>query len=99
VWINLNWMLAHGLTRYGYTLNADSLRRELLQLPIRFGFHEYFDSFTGKGYGSDNFSWTAALFVDLVQDHYKMYKNPGPGGRPMRGATNQQSLRGVTPVV
>jgi hypothetical protein len=85
VWININWMLAHGLTRYGYTLKADSLRRDLLQLPIRFGFHEYFDSFSGKGYGSDNFSWTAALFIDLVQDHYNAEKIPGPLSRTLKG--------------
>ena len=55
VWININWMLSHGLRRYGYTLKADSLQKDLLQLPIRFGFHEYFDSFDGTGYGTDNF--------------------------------------------
>ena len=71
VWININWMLAQGLRRYGYTLKADSLQKDLLQLPIRFGFHEYFDSFDGSGYGSDNFSWTAALFVDLVHEFYQ----------------------------
>ena len=70
VWININWMLAQGLRRYGYTLKADSLQKDLLQLPIRFGFHEYFDSFDGTGYGSDNFSWTAALFIDLVHEFY-----------------------------
>ncbi len=70
VWININWMLAHGLARYGYTLKADSLRKDLLQLPIRFGFHEYFDSFDGRGYGSDNFSWTAALFIDIVKSGF-----------------------------
>jgi len=73
VWININWMLAHGLRRYGYTLKADSLQKDLLQLPIRFGFHEYFDSFDGTGYGSDSFSWTAALFIDLV---YRYYETP-----------------------
>jgi len=71
VWLNINWMLAHGLKRYGYTLKADSMRKDLLQLPIRFGFHEYFDSFEGTGYGSDNFSWTAALFIDLVEEFYE----------------------------
>ncbi len=71
VWININWMLAQGLRRYGYTLKADSLQKDLLQLPIRFGFHEYFDSFEGTGYGSDNFSWTAALFIDLVEEFYE----------------------------
>ena len=71
VWININWMLAHGLRRYGYKLKADSLQKDLLQLPIRFGFHEYFDSFDGTGYGSDNFAWTAALFIDLVHEFYE----------------------------
>ena len=74
VWININWMLAHGLRRYGYTLKADSLQKDLLQLPIRFGFHEYFDSFDGTGYGSDNFGWTAALFIDLVHEFYETEK-------------------------
>jgi hypothetical protein len=71
VWININWMLAQGLRRYGYTLKADSLQKDLLQLPIRFGFHEYFDSFDGTGYGSNNFSWTAALFIGLVEEFYE----------------------------
>jgi hypothetical protein len=74
VWININWMLAHGLRRYGYKLKADSLQKDLLQLPIRFGFHEYFDSFDGTGYGSDNFAWTAALFIDLVHEFYETEK-------------------------
>ena len=71
VWININWMIAQGLRRYGYTLKADSIQKDLLQLPIRFGFYEYFDSFEGSGYGSDNFSWTAALFIDLVNEFYE----------------------------
>ena len=79
VWININWMLAHGLRRYGYTLKADSLQKDLLQLPIRFGFHEYFDSIDGTGYGTDNFGWTAALFIDLVEEFYASQKNERAG--------------------
>jgi hypothetical protein len=64
-------MLAQGLRRYGYAAKADSIQKDLIQLPIRFGFHEYFDSFDGTGYGSDNFSWTAALFIDLAHEFYE----------------------------
>jgi hypothetical protein len=71
VWININWMIAQGLRRYGYTLKADSIQKDLLQLPIRFGFYEYFDSSDGSGYGSEKFSWTAALFIDLVNEFYE----------------------------
>jgi hypothetical protein len=70
VWININWMLSQGLTGYGYKQKADAMKKDMIQLPIRFGFHEYFDSQTGKGYGSGNFSWTAALFLDLIYEYY-----------------------------
>jgi hypothetical protein len=70
VWINMNWMISQGLKGYGYIEKADAMKRDMIQLPIRFGFHEYFDSRTGKGYGSDGFSWTAALFLDLVYEYY-----------------------------
>ncbi len=86
VWININWMLAQGLRRYGYTLKADSLQKDLLQLPIRFGFHEYFDSFDGTGYGTDDFAWTAALFIDLVQEFYERPRPEGGVARRIKGA-------------
>ncbi len=75
VWININWMVSKGLKGYGYSEKADAMKRDMIQLPIRFGFHEYFDSRTGKGYGSDGFSWTAALFLDLVQEYYSEDKH------------------------
>jgi hypothetical protein len=71
VWININWLLMKGLRRYGYHQKADSIAKDILQLPIRFGFHEYYDSFDGRGYGSNNFSWTAALFLDTAYEHYE----------------------------
>lgn len=68
--ININWMISKGLKGYGYKEKAEAMKRDMIQLPIRFGFHEYFDSRTGKGYGSDGFSWTTALFLDLVYEYY-----------------------------
>ncbi len=75
VWINVNWMLSQGLKEYGYREKADAMKRDMIQLPIRFGFHEYFDSHTGRGYGSSDFSWTAALFLDLVYEYYDKDKH------------------------
>jgi len=75
VWININWMISQGLKGYGYTEKADAMKRDIIQLPIRFGFHEYFDSRSGQGYGSDGFSWTAALFLDLVYEYYSEDKH------------------------
>lgn len=70
VWLNINWMLYQGLLRYGYRQKADSLARDILELPIRSGFYEYFDSMDGRGYGTGNFSWTAALFIDTAYEKY-----------------------------
>jgi hypothetical protein len=70
VWVNINWMLMQGLRRYGFQQKSDSVAKDILQLPLRFGFHEYYDSFDGKGYGSNDFSWTAALFLDTAYETY-----------------------------
>jgi hypothetical protein len=75
VWININWMISQGLKRYGFSKKADAMKHDMIQLPIRFGFHEYFDSQSGQGYGSSDFSWTAALFLDLVYEYYDQDKN------------------------
>ena len=66
VWINTNWLLMNGLQRYGFHEKAASVREDIIELVRRWGFHEYFDPYEGIGYGTDNFSWTAALFIDTV---------------------------------
>ncbi len=71
VWININWMIYQGLKRYGFKRKAEHLERTILELPIRFDFYEYFDSFEGTGYGTRDFSWTAALFIDLAYEYEK----------------------------
>ncbi len=70
VWININWMISQGLKAYGYKEKADSMKIDMIQLPIRFGFHEYYNSQNGLGQGSSGFSWTAALFLDLIYEYY-----------------------------
>ncbi len=64
VWIQMNWLLQHGLQNYGYTAHAERLRRAIVELPQVGGFREYFDPETGAGYGAEAFSWTAALLID-----------------------------------
>ena len=78
VWININWLLMKGLRRYGYHQKADSIAKDILQLPIRFGFREYYDSLDGRGYGSNNFSWTAALFLDTAYENYEQQRRGVP---------------------
>jgi glycogen debranching enzyme len=66
IWININWLLFHGLRRYGYHDYAHRIRRSIIELPKTYGFYEYFDPEAGRGHGSDHFSWTAALVLDVL---------------------------------
>ena len=68
VWANMNWFLMRGLERYGYKKQGERLRKTIVSLCKEQGFYEYYDPTTGFGHGSDLFSWTAALFLDVVLD-------------------------------
>ena len=65
-WINTNWLIIQGLRRYGYDKFADQLKSRSLDLVAKSGFNEYFSPLDGQPYGIDNFSWTAALTIDLL---------------------------------
>jgi glycogen debranching enzyme len=66
VWINVNWFLIRGLERCGLTAEAEDLRRLTLELVERSGFAEYYNPSTGEPLGSGDFSWSAALTLDLI---------------------------------
>jgi hypothetical protein len=66
VWINMNWFIISGLERYGFNEEADWLRTRTLGLVDQSGFREYFNPRTGEGLGAHQFSWSAALTLDLL---------------------------------
>ena len=74
VWINLNWMLYKGLLQYGFDELANRIKKDSIDLVEKAGFYEYFhpkkeaykEGF--KGCGGNNFSWTAALIIDLLNE-------------------------------
>jgi mannosylglycerate hydrolase len=68
VWVSLNWFLIQGLKRYGYDDLARQIRKDTLALVENADFYEYFDPRTGTGYGTDKFSSSAALVIDLVEN-------------------------------
>jgi hypothetical protein len=68
IWINTNWLLARALRQHGEHELASAIDASTLGLVARAGFHEYFDPLTGEGLGSDAFSWTAALVLDLLKE-------------------------------
>jgi glycogen debranching enzyme len=68
VWPILNWVLQRGLERYGYEDRAEQVRQAVVELGRSEGFWEHYDPLTGRGHGGEQFAWTAALVLDLLQD-------------------------------
>lgn len=66
IWINTSWLVCRGLRMHGFAGEALELERGTVELVSRSGFREYFDPHTGAGYGTDDFSWTAALLLDVL---------------------------------
>ncbi|HEY6103819.1 MAG TPA: trehalase family glycosidase [bacterium] len=67
VWVCINWMLIRGLQHLGLVPQGESLRAGTLDLVARAGFFEYFHAYSGEGLGGSDFSWSAALTVDLLR--------------------------------
>jgi hypothetical protein len=66
-WINMNWAIIQGLGVFAEIKLVDDLRDRTLELIDRSGFAEYFSPLTGRGFGAHEFSWTAALALDLLE--------------------------------
>jgi len=47
---------------------ASELKASTLDLLVKTGLWEYFDATDGSGHGTDAFSWTSSLLVDLVNE-------------------------------
>ena len=68
-WVNTNWLIIDGLERYGFKHHAAALMDSTLEMVAQNGCREYFNPITGEGLGAENFSWTAALTIDLLKRH------------------------------
>lgn len=67
VWINISWLVWRGLRVHGRDELANPLAAQILDLVRQRGFYEYFHPKNGDGLGSPEFTWTAALVVDLLE--------------------------------
>ncbi|MGW1339853.1 MGH1-like glycoside hydrolase domain-containing protein [Kribbella sp. NPDC002412] len=65
-WFNTAWLIHRGLVQLGEHDLADNLRADALDLATSTGFAEYVEPFTGEPRGAQDFSWTAALTLDLL---------------------------------
>lgn len=67
-WINTNWLMIDGLKRYGFEKEASALKSHTLEVMREHGIWEYYNPLTGAGLGIPNFSWSAALALDLLEE-------------------------------
>jgi len=67
-WVNANWIIVEGLRAHGEHELAASLRDKTLELVDTAGCYEYYSAVDGGGHGATDFSWTAALALDLLSD-------------------------------
>ncbi len=66
-WMNMNWLIADGLKRYGYKEHAEALIESSLELVKDGHFNEYYNPLTGEPLGAPNFSWTAGVVLDWLK--------------------------------
>lgn len=65
-WFNTNWLLERGLRQHGMSDHAVAVKQAVLDAAGASDFAEYVDPRTGKACGTTNFSWTAAVVLDLL---------------------------------
>lgn len=64
-WVNTSWMVWRGLREHGQSDQAARLADGLINHVARVGFYEYFNPDGSGQHGSSDFSWTAALILDM----------------------------------
>lgn len=68
-WVNMNWLIIDGLEQYDFKAEAEKLRQKTLKMVEAAGCYEYFNPLDGTPAGAGNFSWTAALAIDLLKQN------------------------------
>ena len=72
IWPQMNWLIYHGLNKYGFQETAKIVKSDLIELVEKLGFYEYFESqksivpSLSSGYGGSSFSWTASTIIDFL---------------------------------
>lgn len=65
-WIVANWFLLCSFKAHGFEEEAKLLLRSVRELVAKSGFREYYNPFTGEGYGAKDFTWSG-LVVDMMR--------------------------------
>ncbi len=69
-WIVNNWFMHKYLVHKKHNDKAKTLMESMLRLIEKSGFREYYNPFTGEGYGAKDFTW-AGLILDMMKSDEK----------------------------
>lgn len=64
-WVSTNWYIVRGLMKHGYREVAQEIVAKTRELIVKSGFREFYNPFTGEGYGARDFGWST-LIVDML---------------------------------
>ncbi len=64
IWFGSNWLIVKGLRRYGFDDQANKLTTQSQALLEKSGFREFYNPFSGEGYGAKGFIW-GGLLLDM----------------------------------
>lgn len=67
-WLIVNYMIADGMKNAGQNEMVSRIRNDSLQLIEHSGFAEYYGPLDGTACGGDQFSWTAAMVMEFLQN-------------------------------
>ena len=76
-WLNTTWLVARGLKTHARDGLAEILFADIVSLVQQSGLREYFNPHTGSGHGTADFSWSAALLLDVLAQHTGIKAPPG----------------------
>ena len=65
-WLNTTWLVGRGLQVHDRNELAARVLADVVTLARTSGLWEYFNPYTGTGHGTDRFSWSAALVLDVL---------------------------------
>lgn len=66
-WLIVNYLIAEGLIRSGQGAMAQRILADSLRLIEKSGFAEYYDPNSGEPCGGGDFTWTAAMVIEILK--------------------------------
>jgi neutral trehalase len=69
VWLIVNYLIADGLERSGQMAAAARITADCLRLIEQSGFAEYYDPISAEPCGGGQFTWTAAMVIEILSTH------------------------------